>query len=103
MTQVTLVYHVPIGVQRSSAALTKVQAVNLQNGELSMLQMAVVSDVSAINAGPPITITRTLVLSGGDALFTTAAAKKDATRGLYTSQLGVNLGAFVTADEPVVA
>jgi hypothetical protein len=100
--EVTLSYHVSVGLQLAANLLAKVQAIVLNTGELDLLGMSIVSDVTAVE---DCDIVRTVVLetnAQGDELFPSVDALQDATRQLWRSRLNLLVPGIVTADEPVV-
>lgn len=99
---IQLDYHISIGVQNPSAMETRVAGVPIFQGELDLLQMSVVSDTTTTESGSPVTIKRSVVVTGGDALFPTNTDKIAALRGFYTGSLALGVPAMVTADEPIV-
>jgi len=52
MATVTLAYAIRVGLARASALLARVQAIVLNTGELDLLGMDVVSDVTVVVVDP---------------------------------------------------
>ena len=109
MATVTLAYAIRLGLAQASSLLARVQAIVLNTGELDLLGMVIVSDVTVIvvdpQCGEPPFLERTVVLqtnAQGDSLFPTADAIMDATRQLWRARLNLLVPAVVTAAEPVV-
>jgi len=109
MATVTLAYAIRVGLARASALLARVQAIVLNTGELDLLGMDVVSDVTVVVVDPQCAeapfLERTVVLqtnAQGDELFPNTDAIMDATRQLWRARLNLLVPAVVTAAEPVV-
>lgn len=103
MAMITLLYSVdnPQNVSQATAT-TKMAAPVVFEGELAMLGMDLVSDVTVPG---PTTVARTIVLEtnlNGDTWFPTDAAKQYATRNLYRQALSLKLPGRINAAEPVV-
>jgi hypothetical protein len=103
MAVIVLFYNVnnPPNVSQART-VTKMGAVQLFEGELELLGMDVIADVTV--PGPTV-VQRLIVLlttPEGDIRFPTDDAKKFATRGLYRQALGMKLPGRINAAEPIV-
>ena len=102
MTTVALEYECDGGIQPTANFVTAVSAVNVNEGELSLLGMGVQADVTA-ELPNTNTVRRTITLLVLPTCpFSTDDEYKDATRNLWTDKFALRVPARVTAAEPVV-
>jgi hypothetical protein len=103
MAVVTLSYRIGVGLQSAAALAARVGAIVLNTGELALLGMSIMSDVTVVDG---CDLVRTVVLetnAQGNELFPTPTSLRDATRQLWRSRLNLLVPGVVTVDEPVVS
>lgn len=99
----TLTYEIDVGVQVPSTMVSRVAAIDVDEGTLGALGLTVASDSTVVDGAR---VKRTIVLetdAQGDSFWTSAEALKYATRNIFKQVFELRVPSLVTAAEPVVS